>query len=147
MPGIRHGRADESLSFQLPVRDHPPRMRELPSGTVTLLFTDIEGSTRLLQELGPEPYVEALTIHRRLLRRAVAENGGVEVEMQGDSFHFAFQTAAQGTKAAPPRLRRRSPSTRGRPSRSASAWASTPASRRPRTASTPASTSIGPRGS
>ncbi len=100
MPGIRHGRADESLSFQLRLRDHPPRMRELPSGTVTLLFTDIEGSTRLLQELGPEPYVVALTIHRELLRRAVAENGGVEVEMQGDSFHFAFQTAAQGTKAA-----------------------------------------------
>jgi class 3 adenylate cyclase/tetratricopeptide (TPR) repeat protein len=75
-------------------------MRELPSGTVTFLFTDIEGSTRLLQDLGPEPYVEALTIHRQLLRRAAAENRGVEVEMQGDSFHFGFPTAGDGARAA-----------------------------------------------
>src|SRR4051794_21520539 len=65
-------------------------MAELPRGTVTLLFTDIEGSTRLLQELGEEPYVRALEDHRRLLRQAFTARGGVEVEMQGDSFHFAF---------------------------------------------------------
>jgi class 3 adenylate cyclase len=71
-------------------------MRQLPTGTVTMLFTDVEGSTRLLQELGRERYVEALETHRRLLREACTQHGGVEVEMQGDSFHFAFETAQGG---------------------------------------------------
>ena len=76
------------------------KARELPSGTVTLLFTDIEGSTRLLQELGREAYVAALTTHRRLLREAFTGLGGVEVEMQGDSFHFAFPFARDAVAAA-----------------------------------------------
>ena len=75
-------------------------MRELPSGTVTLLFTDIEGSTHLLQELGREAYVRALTEHRRLLREAFTRHGGVEVEMQGDSFHFSFPFARDAVSAA-----------------------------------------------
>ena len=74
--------------------------RPLPRGTVTLLFTDIEGSTRMLQELGPETYVRALTEHRRLLREAFAGHGGVEVEMQGDSFFFAFPFARSAVAAA-----------------------------------------------
>ena len=74
--------------------------RELPSGTVTLLFTDIEGSTRLLQELGREAYVRALTDHRRLLRDGFTAYGGVEVETQGDSFHFAFPVARDAVVAA-----------------------------------------------
>ena len=49
---------------------------ELPSGTVTLLFTDIEGSTELLHELGPEAYAEALAEHRRLLRHVFSACGG-----------------------------------------------------------------------
>ena len=49
----------------------------LPRGTVTLLFTDIEGSTRLLQELGSDRYVRALEDHRRLVRQAMSQNGGV----------------------------------------------------------------------
>jgi class 3 adenylate cyclase len=73
---------------------------DLPSGTVTLLFTDIEGSTRMLQELGREAYVRALTDHRRLLREAFTSHGGVEVEMQGDSFHFAFPYARDAVAAA-----------------------------------------------
>ena len=73
---------------------------ELPSGTVTLLFTDIEGSTRMLQELGRDAYVRALTAHRRLLREAFSSHGGVEVEMQGDSFHFAFASARDAVAAA-----------------------------------------------
>jgi predicted ATPase/class 3 adenylate cyclase len=75
-------------------------MAELPRGTVTLLFTDIEGSTRLLQELGEETYVRALEDHRRLLREAFTAHGGVEVEMQGDSFHFAFPDAREAVLAA-----------------------------------------------
>src|SRR4051812_15021969 len=72
----------------------------LPRGTVTMLFTDIEGSTRLLQELGADPYVQALEDHRRLLRQAMSRNGGVEVEMQGDSFHFAFSDSGAAVRAA-----------------------------------------------
>src|ERR1700694_6159046 len=75
-------------------------MPQLPTGTVTLLFTDIEGSTRLLQTLGRERYVEALDVHRWLLRHACATNGGIEVEMQGDSFHFAFASAREAVEAA-----------------------------------------------
>jgi len=54
-------------------------MRELPTGTVTFLFTDIEGSTKLLQELGSD-YADAPAEHRRVLREAFARHGGVEVE-------------------------------------------------------------------
>ena len=74
--------------------------RQLLAGTVTLLFTDIEGSTRLLHELGRDRYVRALTEHRRLLREAFGTHGGVEVEMQGDSFHFAFGSAREAVAAA-----------------------------------------------
>jgi predicted ATPase/class 3 adenylate cyclase len=75
-------------------------MGELPTGTVTLLFTDIEGSTRLLQDLGRERYVRALSDQRRLVRAAFTRNGGVEVEMQGDSFFFAFGHAQEAVSAA-----------------------------------------------
>ena len=74
--------------------------RQLPTGTVTLLFTDIEGSTQLLRKLGREAYVQALTAHRGLLRQAFTSHGGVEVEMQGDSFHFAFPFARDAVAAA-----------------------------------------------
>ncbi len=74
-------------------------MRELPCGTVTFLFTDIEGSTRLLQELG-DSYVDALAEHRRLLRDAFQRYGGVEVDTQGDAFFVAFGRAADALAAA-----------------------------------------------
>jgi predicted ATPase/class 3 adenylate cyclase len=72
---------------------------ELPSGTVTFLFTDIEGSTRLLQEHG-ERYGEALAEHRRTLRAAFGRHGGVEVDTQGDAFFFAFGSANEAAAAA-----------------------------------------------
>jgi predicted ATPase len=72
----------------------------LPSGTVTLLFTDVEGSTRLLGELGPRAYASVLAEHRRLLREAFAPHGGVEVDTQGDAFFYAFATAAAALEAA-----------------------------------------------
>lgn len=65
-------------------------MATLPRGTVTLLFTDIEGSTHLLQRLGRERYGYALQSHRELIRAAADHHGGQEVEMQGDSFLLAF---------------------------------------------------------
>ena len=74
-------------------------MRELPSGTVTFLFTDIEGSTRLLQDLG-DGYADALTEHRRLLREAFDRHEGIEVDTQGDAFFVAFARAADAVAAA-----------------------------------------------
>jgi predicted ATPase/class 3 adenylate cyclase len=74
--------------------------RELPSGTVTFLFTDVEGSTRLLHELGAEGYAEALAEHRRIVREAFIAGGGVEVDTQGDAFFVAFSTAPAALHAA-----------------------------------------------
>jgi predicted ATPase/class 3 adenylate cyclase len=74
--------------------------RDLPAGTVTFLFTDIEGSTRLLRDLGVDVYAEALAGHRRVLRDAFAAEGGVEVDTQGDAFFVAFPTAAGAVAAA-----------------------------------------------
>src|SRR5690242_9438575 len=71
----------------------------LPTGVVTLLFTDVEGSTRLLQELG-DGYGEALQEHRRRLRAAFAEHEGVEVDTQGDAFFVAFARASEAVAAA-----------------------------------------------
>lgn len=73
---------------------------ELPRGTVTFLFTDVEGSTRLLHELGPADYAEVLAQHRRVVRDAVAAHGGVEVDTQGDAFFVAFPTAGGAAAAA-----------------------------------------------
>ena len=74
-------------------------MIELPAGTVTFLFTDIEGSTRLLRELG-ERYADVLTDQRRLLRDAFAQYRGREVDTQGDSFFVAFGDAGDAVRAA-----------------------------------------------
>jgi predicted ATPase/class 3 adenylate cyclase len=74
-------------------------VRRLPSGTVTFLFTDIEGSTRLLRELG-ERYADVLAEHNRLLREAFSRHGGLEVGTQGDSFFVAFADAGSAVAAA-----------------------------------------------
>jgi class 3 adenylate cyclase len=74
-------------------------MPTLPEGTVTLLFTDIEGSTRLLQELGAD-YEELLTDHRRLLRARFEANDGAVVDMQGDAILVAFSRARNAVQAA-----------------------------------------------
>jgi class 3 adenylate cyclase len=65
-------------------------MPELPTGTVTFLFTDIEGSTRLLKALG-ERYADALSEHQQLLRAAFEQSGGQEIDTQGDAFFVAFR--------------------------------------------------------
>jgi predicted ATPase/class 3 adenylate cyclase len=74
-------------------------LRELPSGTVSFLFTDIEGSTRLLGELGGA-YADALAEHGRQLRAVFACHGGVEVDTQGDAFFVAFGRASDALAAA-----------------------------------------------
>ena len=73
---------------------------DLPFGTVTFLFTDVEGSTKLLHALGADAYAEALAEHRRLIREACASEGGVEVDTQGDAFFFAFPNAPGAIAAA-----------------------------------------------
>jgi YVTN family beta-propeller protein len=72
---------------------------ELPRGTVTFLFTDIEGSTRLLKHLG-ERYSAVLGDHRRILREAAEAREGREIDTQGDSFFFAFARANAALGAA-----------------------------------------------
>src|SRR3954452_10635586 len=74
-------------------------MRDLPTGTVTFLFTDIEGSTQLLHELG-DAYADALAEHRRVLRGAFERHAGVEVDTQGDAFFVAFARAGDALAAA-----------------------------------------------
>jgi class 3 adenylate cyclase len=74
-------------------------MTELPSGTVTLLFTDVDGSTELVKRLG-ERYAAALAEHRALLREAFGEHGGIEVDTQGDAFFVAFGRARDAVVAA-----------------------------------------------
>lgn len=73
---------------------------DLPTGTVTLLFTDVEGSTKLLHELGDHSYAQALAGHRRVIREACAHHDGVEVDTQGDAFFFAFEAAPAAFAAA-----------------------------------------------
>ena len=77
-----------------------PAASELPSGTVTFLFTDIEGSTRLLQQLGREGYGKLLSRHNELLRSVFERHGGIEVDRQGDAFFAAFGNAGAAVAAA-----------------------------------------------
>jgi class 3 adenylate cyclase len=74
-------------------------MSELPAGTVTFLFTDVEGSTRLMRELG-DGWADVHATHRRLLREAFAASGGREIDTQGDAFFVAFARARDGVNAA-----------------------------------------------
>ncbi|MDQ3978711.1 MAG: DUF4062 domain-containing protein, partial [Actinomycetota bacterium] len=87
--------SERFLPHEAPATASPP----LPSGTVTFLFTDIEGSTRLLQETG-SAYGALLADHRRLLRDVFATHGGREVDTQGDSFFVAFARPAEAVAAA-----------------------------------------------
>lgn len=74
-------------------------MQELPSGTVTFVFTDIEGSTALLKQLG-ERYGQMLAGHRRIVRELFTGADGIEIDTQGDAFFFAFPRAREAVAAA-----------------------------------------------
>jgi class 3 adenylate cyclase len=73
---------------------------DLPTGTVTFLFTDVEGSTRLARQLGSARFGDVLDAHGRLLREAFGEAGGIVVDSQGDGFFVAFRSASEATGAA-----------------------------------------------
>jgi predicted ATPase/class 3 adenylate cyclase len=89
--------------WSLPARRRAPHdgrvARELPEGTVSMLFSDIEGSTLLLSHLGPA-YLDALDLHRRVMRRAWADHGGTEMGTEGDSFFVVFSTGTAAVAAA-----------------------------------------------
>src|SRR5437764_4413729 len=74
--------------------------RDLPTGTVTFLFSDIEGSTRLLKQLGRERYGALLAQHNVLLREAFEAHGGIEIDRQGDAFFFVFRSAGTAVAGA-----------------------------------------------
>jgi class 3 adenylate cyclase len=75
-------------------------MTTLPGGTVTFVFTDIDGSTRLLQELGDEAYGRVAGDHRRLVRETFGTHGGTEIDTQGDAFFFSFPRARDAVAVA-----------------------------------------------
>jgi class 3 adenylate cyclase len=75
-------------------------MPNLPSGTVTFLFSDIEGSTSLLKELGDEQYAELLRMHRSLVRETFGLYHGQEIDTQGDAFFYSFHRAREAVAAA-----------------------------------------------
>jgi predicted ATPase/class 3 adenylate cyclase len=81
------------------VKDAAARLPDLPTGTVTFLFTDIEGSTRLLDALG-DRYPAVLETHQRILREVFAARGGIDVSTEGDSFFVVFGSAPQAVVAA-----------------------------------------------
>src|SRR4029453_197941 len=72
----------------------------LPMGWLTFLFTDIEGSTRLVQEMGTDQYGDLQAQHSRLLREAVAMHGGREFGSEGDAHFFVFRGAASAVRGA-----------------------------------------------
>ena len=109
-------------------------MTALRGGTVTFVFTDIEGSTKLLERLG-EGYAGALAEHRRLIREAFAARGGQEIDTQGDAFFYCFRAGA--------RRRRRG---RRRPARARRHEWPDGSALRVRMSSTPGSRSSGRRG-
>ena len=75
-------------------------MRDLPTGTVTFLFSDIEGSTRMLRELGRDAYGELQDAHARVMRAAIAAGDGVEIRTEGDAFFVVFPSAIGAVRAA-----------------------------------------------
>ena len=75
-------------------------MPDLPTGTVTFLFTDVQGSTKLLHEIGDEAYAQVLSEHHRLCREAWEAHSGVEVDTAGDAFFVAFARASDAVTAA-----------------------------------------------
>lgn len=75
-------------------------MNDRPRGTVTFLFTDIEGSTRILSAIGPERYGELLGLHQELIRTAIGDQAGHEIDTQGDAFSVAFERPGNAVGAA-----------------------------------------------
>lgn len=74
-------------------------MPDLPTGTVTFVFSDLEGSTKLLKQLGDEGYAAMLATHRQIVRETFSEHGGSEIDTQGDAFFYSFSRARAAVAA------------------------------------------------
>jgi class 3 adenylate cyclase len=99
----------ESVDFQTSIdavaagvqREHTDlRQHAAPDGTVTILFSDIEGSTQMTERLGDQRWLQVLREHNRIVREQLAAHGGFEVKSQGDGFMLAFQSARRGLHCA-----------------------------------------------
>ena len=120
----------------------------LPTGTVTFLFSDMEGSTRLVQDLGPAVFTEVIERHNAVLRDAFGRHGGTERWTQGDSFLVMFLGAPAAVAAAADAQRALAGTLNGRrPSGSSCVWGSTPGLPGWAATITSESTSTVPRGS
>jgi class 3 adenylate cyclase len=87
------------IASTLLVRAYDRGVPELPGGTVTFMFTDVEDSTELLKRLG-DGYRDVLTAHRRIIRDAFTARDGIEIDTQGDAFFFVFPRARDAIEAA-----------------------------------------------
>src|SRR5262249_46048180 len=96
----RVSEADDNASVATGEVVAAPARRDLPSGTVTFVFTDIEGSTKLAYDLGLEKWGEILAQHASVVRKAVAEHSGTIVRTEGDSFFLAFRSAREAVAMA-----------------------------------------------
>src|SRR4029077_15148485 len=99
-PRVRHDDGDLHLAQYRLEAVRCPRVTERPTGTVTFVFTDVEGSTELLRRLGANAYAALIAEHARLVDGAVAEVDGVVVDTQGDAFFAAFPSATGRVQAA-----------------------------------------------
>ena len=101
LPQVSPSRCVELWRYErrVGVSQYDRRMPELPAGTVTFVFTDIEDSTELLKRLGNE-YPDVLSTHRRITRNAFSTHDGIEIDTQGDAFFFAFPRARDAVTSA-----------------------------------------------
>jgi len=93
-------RSEQALPFGVGLADDCRVRSGLPSGTVTFVFTDVEGSTRLLDELGAVEYAGVLAAHRRVVRNTCASLGGAEVDTQAT--HFSWPSHGLRMRWRPP---------------------------------------------
>jgi eukaryotic-like serine/threonine-protein kinase len=89
-----------ALSSEVAADQATPAAAEAPVGTVTVLFTDIAGSTEMAEALGDHRWVEVLRTHNSLVREQMAAHGGTEVKVHGDGFMVAFASARSAILAA-----------------------------------------------
>jgi class 3 adenylate cyclase len=90
----------ERLSELVDPQDVDLRAGTSPDGAMTIMFSDIEGSTEMVENLGDEQWIRILRVHNRLVREAVTRHGGVEVKSQGDGFMLAFTSSRSALRCA-----------------------------------------------